>query len=151
MPEFAGQGGRRDGDDGALGMGQAVGPTLEKASRPSAPRIERAGQALPVTQCMQAARRPARPDEDPAQAEHRSARFLTGSWMTGHLLTPSSAQPAPLGHSPRWSVLLSASIVRSNSHIRQAIALALSWATAVDVAGPAQRATDLVGLEGWPR
>ena len=177
MPELAGQGGRRDGDNGTLGMGQAVAAHLGKGQPPQrAPaasahnqhivraagqvdqhpahrpafdmrlyprivgnltphchqrvpellagkvparvsqfarrpdpvgavtarqfpgddrdqdRIERAGQALPVAQCMQAARRPARPDEHPAQAEHRSARFLTESWMTGHLLTPSSAR-----------------------------------------------------------
>src|SRR5690349_20447368 len=46
-------------------------------------RIVRAGQALPVPQCLQAARRPARPDEHPAYAEHRSARLLAGSWMAG--------------------------------------------------------------------
>jgi hypothetical protein len=34
MPEFAGQGGRRDGDDGALGMGQAVAAHLGKGQPP---------------------------------------------------------------------------------------------------------------------
>lgn len=37
MPEFAGQGERRDGDAGALGMGQAVAAHLGKAIRPSVP------------------------------------------------------------------------------------------------------------------
>ena len=34
MPEFAGQGGRRYGDDGALGMGQAVAAHLGKGQPP---------------------------------------------------------------------------------------------------------------------
>ena len=188
MPEFAGQGGRRDGDDGTLRTGQAVAAHLGKgqpprrapaarahhqhivraagqvdqhpARRPAfdvrlylriagnvAPnchqrvpeppagqvparlpqaarrpdpvgpvtarrfpgddrdqhRIKGACQALPVAQrsAVQAAWRAARPNEHPACAEHRSARFLAGFWMAGHLLTPSSAQsllaPGPDG------------------------------------------------------
>ena len=42
-------------------------------------RIVRVGKTLAVAQGLQAARRPARPDDQPAYAEHRSARFLTGS------------------------------------------------------------------------
>ena len=40
-------------------------------------RIALAGQRLPVAQGVQAARRPARPDDQPAYAEHCPALFLT--------------------------------------------------------------------------
>jgi hypothetical protein len=184
MPELADQGGRRDGDNGTLGMGQAVAAHLGKGQPPQrAPatsahnqhivraagqvdqhpahrpafdmrlyprivrnltphchqrvpelltgqvparvsqfarrpdpvgtvtawqfpgdnrdqdRIERAGQALPVTQCMQAARRAARPDEHPAYAEHRSAAFLLDpAWqdICSHLLPREACSPQGL-------------------------------------------------------
>jgi hypothetical protein len=57
-------------------------------------RIMSAGQDLPITQRVQATWRAAGPDDQPAYAEHRLARFRTGIGMAGHLLTFFCAKPA---------------------------------------------------------
>ena len=49
-------------------------------------RIVRARQDLPVAQGVQAPRRAARPDDEPACTEHRSARVPGGFWIAAHLL-----------------------------------------------------------------
>ena len=54
-------------------------------------RIVRAGQALAVAQGLQAAWRAARPDDQPVNAKHRSARIISGSPRLLAAALPASA------------------------------------------------------------